>query len=148
MHDIGIGEQHVFGLETPGGANALRGRPQLAGPARGHRAGADHLEDLGRSRGARGGGGAIGAVVVHQQHVELTGIPLPGERANGARDQRRLVARRNHGHHRGRHGRQRARGGSVAQAPESRAPEQQVNPDACRRRARQFQNHKSKLSRG
>jgi len=147
MHDIGVGEEQVFGRETPGGANAFRGRPEFAGPARGHAAGADHVEKPGGSRGAGGVGRAIGAIVVDQHDMELTRIALPGERADGARDHERLVTRRNHRHNAGCHGRQRTLGRSVAQAPESTAPQQQVNPDGQGCRARQFEKHELALSR-
>jgi len=113
MHDIGVGEEQVFGRETPGGANAFRGRPEFAGPARGHAAGADHVREAGGSRGAGGVGRAIGAIVVDQHDMELTRIALPGERADGARDHERLVTRWNHRHNAGCHGRQRALGGAL-----------------------------------
>lgn len=79
MYDIGIGEEKVMGLEGFRVADALGEGPQFAGPAEWKGIGVHYREAIGRRSGERAGGGAIVAMVVHQDDVELAGILLGGQ---------------------------------------------------------------------
>jgi hypothetical protein len=123
VSDVGVSEQQI--LRIARGPNALRHRPHLAGPARRRRAGG-HDGQL-RPAGAAGEfagdhSGAIGAVIVDQDHGERTAIALGQQARQTARQHLGLVPGRDD---RG-HPRQRRLGRSLRRQPLPGPPEAAV----------------------
>jgi hypothetical protein len=143
--DVGVGQQQKFSrqAERIDRLDTLRLRPYLARPAPRQRLGAQDAQavfavELAR-RGKCGGGGAVGAVVVHDDDVEGPWIVLRQQRAERACDDVGFIAGRDHGDQR-RPGVGLADGPDGARGkrrhgprmPEAAAGEQQHEPDQQR----------------
>ena len=107
MRDVGIAQPKVGRVkrQLPSVGQALVEGPELARPSGRQGACSDHRQAIRvhrhLGRGARGFGGAVGAVIVGQHDLEPAGVILGQQRRHGPADHRCLVARRHERHHGG-----------------------------------------------
>ena len=105
--DVSVGEQDEFRLDRASldFGQALAHRRELAGPTRRRSRPCDDLEAMGRlsfaRRSRRGGGCAVCALIVDDDHRERPRIVLPKQRADAQSDHVGFVARRDDRDHAG-----------------------------------------------
>ena len=135
--DVSVGEQDEFRLDRASldFGQALAHRRELAGPTRRRAGSRDDLEAIGRlsfaRRSRRGGGCAVCALVVDDDHGERPRIVLPKQRADAQGDHVGFVARRDDRDDAGPSVAARCRGGGIialAAQPEPSPAEQKIGP--------------------